>query len=120
MRLYPFVLSARLNLRRRLTLFPSYHQRALTIARVLAVVPGVAVKPDPPQTRMMHVYLQGDPARLMENCLAIAREERVLLFRSLRPTDVPGISMFELALGDAADALTDEEIGVFFARVMAE
>ena len=118
-RLYPFVLSARLHLRRRLPLFPSYHQRALAVARVLAAIPGVAVKPDPPQTRMMHVYLRGDPARLMENALAIARAERVLLFRALRPTDVPGISMFELALGDAADALTNKEIGALFARVVA-
>ncbi len=119
-RLYPFVLSARLNLRRHLPLFPSYHRRALTVARVLAAIPGIAITPDPPQTRMMHVYLRGDPTRLAENALAIARDERVLLFRTLRPTDVPGISMFELALGDAADALTDEEIGALFARVLAQ
>jgi hypothetical protein len=48
----------------------------------------------------------------------VAREERVALFRSLRPTDLPEWSMFELSIGDAADALTDEEIRDSFTRVM--
>jgi threonine aldolase len=115
--LYPFVLSARLNLRRRLERFPAYHQRAATIARTLAAVPGIAVKPDPPHTRMMHVYLHGERALLEAAALEIARVERVALFQQLRPTDVPGWSMFELSVGDAAAALTDEQIGTYLASL---
>jgi len=116
--LFPYVLSARTNLRQRLGRFPHYHERAIAIANVLHGVPGIVVKPDPPQTHMMHVYLHGDPKRLKENALAIAREEHVALFRSLRPTDLPNWSMFELSIGDAADALTDNEIRDYFTRVM--
>jgi hypothetical protein len=81
-------------------------------------VPGVVVKPDPPQTHMMHVYLHGNPARLTAAAMDVAREERVSLFRGLRPTDLPAWSMFELSIGDAADALTDDEIRDYFTRVM--
>lgn len=115
--LYPFVLSARLNLRRRLERFPAYHQRAVSIARTLAAVPGIALTPDPPQTRMMHVYLHGERALLEAAALDIARAERVALFPHLRPTDVPGWSMFELSIGDAAAALTDAQIGAYFSSL---
>lgn len=117
--LFPYVLSARTKLRQRLDRFPHYHERAVTMAGVLRSVPGIVVKPDPPQTHMMHVYLAGDPERLTAAALDVAREEKVHLFQALRPTDLPGWSMFELSIGDAADALTDNEIRDYFARVMA-
>ncbi len=115
--LFPYVLSARTNLRQRLDRFPHYHARAIAIAAALRTIPGIVVKPDPPQTHMMHVYLHGDPERLEAAALAIAREEHVALFRSLRPTDLPDWTMFELSIGDAADALTDDEIRDYFTRV---
>jgi threonine aldolase len=118
--LYPYVLSARANLRRRLAKFGAYHQRAEAVARVLSAIPGVAVKPDPPQTNMMHVYLQCDAEALLEARSEIARTERVLLFRRLFPTGVPGIAAFELAIGDAAEALTDQEIGEYFKHLMGK
>jgi len=107
----------RLNLRRRLERFPAYHQRAVSIARTLAAVPGIAITPDPPQTRMMHVYLHGERALLEAAALDIARAERVALFPHLRPTDVPGWSLFELSIGDAAAALTDAQIGAYFSSL---
>ncbi len=117
--LYPFVLSARANLRRRLDRFSAYYQRAQAVARVLSAIPGIKVKPDPPQTNMMHVYLECDSDALLEAGTEIARTERVLLFRRLMPLGVPGVAAFELAIGDAADALTDEEIGAYFGQLMA-
>jgi threonine aldolase len=116
--LFPYVLSARTNLRQRLDRFPHYHARAVAIANVLHAIPGIVVKPDPPQTNMVHVSMQGDQERLEAAALAIAREEKVALFRSLRPTDLPNWFMFELSIGDAADALTDDEIRTSFTRVM--
>jgi len=116
--LFPYVLSARTKLHQRLDRFPHYHERAVAIAGALRSVPGVVVKPDPPQAHMMHVYLQGDLERLTAAALDLARDERVLLFRGLRPTDLPEWSMFELSIGDAADALTDAEIRDYVTRVM--
>jgi threonine aldolase len=117
--LYPYVLSARANLRRRLPRFPAYYERTQAVARVLTAIPGITVKPDPPQTNMMHVYLHAVAEPLMEASVALARAERVLLFRRLLPTGVPGVVVFELPIGDAADALTDDEIGAYFRQIMA-
>jgi threonine aldolase len=118
-RLYPYVLAARAGLRQRMGRFPHYHTRAVAVAQALGAVPGVGVKPNPPQTHMMHVYLPGDPELLLDAAVTLARDERVLLFSSLRPTEVPGYVMFELAIGDAADVFTDDEIRGYFERVLA-
>ncbi|MEO7001524.1 MAG: beta-eliminating lyase-related protein, partial [Ktedonobacterales bacterium] len=58
--LYPYVLSARAGLEQRLAHFPSYARRAVEVAHALHTVPGVIIKPERPQTHMMHVYLPGD------------------------------------------------------------
>ena len=115
----PYVLSARQSLHARLDRFPAYHERAVQIAAVLAAILGIRVQPDPPQTHMMHVYLEGDPDRLTATGYALMRETRVNIFRALYPTDVPGISMFELSIGDGAFAVTDDEIRDLFTRVMS-
>jgi threonine aldolase len=117
--LYPFVLSARANLRHRRDKFASYHQRARDVARVLSAIPGISVKPDPPQTNMMHVYLQGSPEALLDASLEIARTDKLALFRRMLPTGVPGVGAFELSIGDGASALTDEEIADYFRRIMS-
>ena len=116
--LYPYVIAAREGLRQRLPRFAQYHERAVRIAEALSAVAGVVVKPNPPQTNMMHVYLRGDPERLKAAALAIAREEKVSLFSWLAATDLPDRWVFELSVGDAAEALTDEEITGYFRRVM--
>lgn len=117
-RLYPYVLAARAGLRQRLGRFPHYHERAQGVARALTAVAGVVVKPNPPQTHMMHVYLPGDVERLEEVGLGIAREERVALFGGLRAAETPGYAKFELSVGDGADAFTDAEIEEYFRRVV--
>ena len=118
--LYPYVIAAREGLRLRLPRFAQYHERAVRIAQALGQVPGIVVKPNPPQTNMMHVALRGDPERLKAEALAIAREEQVALFSWLVPTDLPDYWSFELSIGDAAAALTDEEITGYFRRVMGQ
>ena len=118
--LYPYVIAARAGLRLRLPRFAQYHERAVRIATALSDVPRIIVKPNPPQTNMMHVYLRGDPERLKAAALAIARDEKVALFSYLAPTDLPDYWSFELSVGDAAEALTDEEISGYFCQVMGQ
>ncbi|HEX6542523.1 MAG TPA: beta-eliminating lyase-related protein [Ktedonobacterales bacterium] len=118
--LYPYVISAREGLRLRLPRFARYHERAVRIAAALREVPGIAVKPNPPQTNMMHVYLPGDPERLKAAALEIAREDSVALFSWLAATDLPDYWMFELSIGDAAEALTDEEVTGYFRRILGQ
>ena len=116
--LYPYVLSARANLRERLARFPSYHERALAIATALRQVDGVALKPDPPHAHMAHIYLRGEPDALLDASAELAREQRVALFSWLRPSEVPGYAMFEMTIGDGASAFTPDEIAGYFTRVI--
>lgn len=118
--LYPYVLAARAGLRRHIERFPSYHERAVRIAAALSAVPGVALKPNPPQTHMTHVYLRGDRERLLAASEEIARTESVCLFRNLFPTELPGYSKFELSIYDAADAFGDDEIAGYFRRIVEQ
>ncbi len=69
---------------------------------------------------MMHVYLPGEPQRLVEAAVRLARDERVGLFGWVMGTEMPGYGKIELAVGDAADAIADAEIRALFARVLEE
>ncbi|HEX6818176.1 MAG TPA: thymidine phosphorylase [Ktedonobacterales bacterium] len=118
--LYPYVLSARAGLRARLPRFAHYHERAKGIAAALRTLAGLTILPDPPQTHMMHVYLHAPKERLMEAAIRLARAEHVALFRGLAGTELPGYSKLELSVGDAADALSDDEIRRYFVRILDE
>jgi threonine aldolase len=115
---YPFVLSARAGLRGRLGRVEAYVARARDVARVLAAIPGVRVVPDPPHVNMMHVVLPGDPDALLDESARVARDEGVSLFSRLRPTEVPGMSVVEIAVGDGAMALDDALLVRLFRRVV--
>ena len=116
--LYPYVLSARLGLRERLDRMEAYRDKAVEIAAALTSVPGIRVTPDPPQTNMMHVYLSGSRERLEAAALEISKETGLWLFHPLRASAVPGQSMFELSVGDAACDLTASEIESVFRDLM--
>lgn len=117
--LFPYVVSARMNLHRRLERFPAYYERAVSIAAVLRELPGVRIVPDPPQTCMMHIYLPGDAGRMTAEAMRIARDERIFLFGSLRPSGVPDYSVWELTIGDAAAAISNEEVRELMNSVIA-
>ena len=115
--LYPFVLAAKKGLHERLDKMTVYHTKAKEIAAVLSSFSHIEVLPSPPQTNMMHVYIQGDHEKLVDASLEIARKTKTLLFRGLIPTGVPSWSKFELTIGDASLDLKNEEIAELFDRL---
>jgi threonine aldolase len=117
--LFPYVVSARAALHTRLDRFGSYYERARALAASLCTLDGVRITPHPPQTCMMHIHLDGDVDGMTAEAHRIAREEGVFLFGSLRPTTVPNWSTWELTIGDAATAISDEEATELVARVVA-
>lgn len=116
--LYPYVLSAKQGMATHLERMGAYHEKAKSIARILSAFSQISIVPNPPQTNMMHVFLQGDREQLTEAAFEIARETKTLLFTGLVPTIIPNISKFELSVGDATLDLGDEEIEELFERVM--
>ncbi len=116
--LFPYVLSARAGLRLRLSRFPQYHQRAIAIAEVLGAIPGIILKPTRPQTHMMHVYLPGTPEALSAASVDIARRSHVRLAHGFTTTELPGYAKIELAVGDAVEAISDDEIDELFRQLL--
>ena len=108
--LYPYVLSAQLGLRKRLGRMETYHAKAKDIASILTSFPQIQVVPDPPQTNMMHMFIQGEQETLQKAALALAKETGVWLFAHLAPTVLPSYQKFELTVGEATLDLSNEEI----------
>lgn len=115
---HPFLLSARAGLREKLPRIPRYVERAAAIARIFAALPGVRVVPDPPPTNMMHVVFPRDLEPLLDASAAVAREHGVCLFSGARATGVPGTSIVEVVIGDAAQALSDDEVASLVRRLL--
>ncbi len=88
-----------------------------TWEEVLSSFPQIEILPSPPQTNMMHVFMQGDHEKLVDASLKIARETKTLLFARLSPTIVPHWSRFELTVGDASLNLKNEDIAELFSRL---
>jgi len=116
--LYPFALSARECLRERLPKVPEYIERARQIAARLARLPGVRVLPDPPPTNLFHLQLPCPGDRLMDAGAALAEERRIALVLRARSCDVVGYCTVEIMIGEAAAALTLDEIESGFAELL--
>lgn len=117
--LYPYVLSARHGLRTRLGRMGDYWAKAREIAAGLAALPGVSIVPDPPQTRMFHLYLPGERDRLRDAALDVAAETGIWSFDRVGSTPIPGVGKVEFSAGDATLALATEEIIGIFRAVLA-
>lgn len=112
--LYPYVLSAQQALATRLERMPRYHQRAIELAEALSTLPEVTIRPNPPHTNMMQVYLRGEREALQSAMLDVAEETGVFMFQRLHPTMIPGQQIAEFTVGDATlDLDVDEVVGLF-------
>lgn len=112
--LYPYILSAKLGLSRRLGRMQAYHDKALELAQILSEFPQVSITPNPPHTNMMHAYLRGSQERLNEAALSVAAKTQTLLFSGANPSPVPGLYKVELSVGDATLELSAGEIRDLF------
>lgn len=117
-RLYPYVVAARLGLQQHLPRMGEYVERAKQIGAILAGIPGIEIAPEPPQTNMMHVFLQGDISRLQDAALDISEREYVAFWRQLQPTVRPRWQRFELSIGNAALDIGDNEIDRWFREII--
>jgi threonine aldolase len=116
--LYPYVLAAHKGLHERLDRMAAYHAKAVDIAAALSALPGPVITPHPPHTNMMHVFLPGDSDRLWDAALDIAETRKTWVLPRLRPSQVPGYSMVELTVGDAALDVETDEIAALFRELL--
>jgi threonine aldolase len=116
--MYPFALSARECLRTRLARVPEYVAQARRIAERLALIPGLRVVPDPPHTCLFHLHLPRPGERLLDASAAIAEQRSIALFARTRVCDVAEHAVVELSIGDAASALSLDEIEACFRELL--
>jgi threonine aldolase len=117
--MYPYVLAAQHGLHTRLDRMGDYWAKAREVAAALAEIPGVVIVPNPPQTRMFHLYLPGDRDRLRGATLDLAAETGIWLFDRPGATPLPGYTKVEFSAGDATLALSTEEIAGLFREILA-
>jgi threonine aldolase len=114
-RLFPYVLAAKIGLEQHLTRMTAYRDKAVEIAHALAALPQIDVVPNPPQVNMLHVFLRGPKDRLEAAALEIAQAQKVWLFNQpLIPTQIPDLNKFELTAADATLDLDTNEIAALF------
>jgi threonine aldolase len=118
--LYPFVLSAQKGLRERLGRMEAYHAKAKEIATLLAPFAEIEIVPNPPHTNMMHLFIRGEQEKLEAAALDVARETGTWLFSWLAPTLFPGLTMYELSVGEATLDLSGQEIVDVFRMVLTQ
>jgi threonine aldolase len=116
--LHPYAVSSKINVDKRRDRFEGYWTRTKELARVLATVEGVTVRPTEPQSPMMHLLLRGAIETLTERRDRIAQEDKFWL-GGLLDSDAPGAALLEMAAGDATMTLTDAEVEAAFRKLLA-
>jgi threonine aldolase len=98
---HPFLIAAERGLDEELPRIPELVSHARELAAALAVLDGLEIVPDPPQTTMFHVYVHRPLEPLKE--AALEQAERTGTFLGFfRPTEVPEAQRVELTIGPAS------------------
>ncbi|HEX4859465.1 MAG TPA: beta-eliminating lyase-related protein [Usitatibacteraceae bacterium] len=108
-RQYPIVASAAMRFDARLERMPHYYQRALSLARSLHALPGVAVRPEVPEVNLMHLRFDMPPHRWEAARDTIAASERIWLGKP-RAVAVQPVTDVEIYAGEGLMALSDDEV----------
>jgi threonine aldolase len=107
--LWPNAASGLVGLRDRLPRMQQYVDHARAIATALHGVDGVQVRPDPPQTPMMHLHLRTDSDSYRAAARRLVTEQKLWVGLRSSPAELPGWRRIELTVGDATlDFAADE------------
>ena len=115
----PYVIAAERALDGRLERMPVYLAHARALAAALSTVDGVEVVPDPPQTPLFHLHLDGERDRLVDAALSVAEERKVFLFADPSSTDSPHRHRHEVMVGEVTLGLSPDEVRDLYAEILA-
>lgn len=115
----PMALSAERGLDEVLPRMPSFVRKAREIGTALARLDGVTVVPDPPQVAMLHVAVRGEPERLNDALLEIAKKHRTLIAGGFEPTPLPNVQRTELSIGEPSLEVPTAEIPELYAELVS-
>jgi threonine aldolase len=117
--LWPNAASALSCLARRLPMMPRYLSHARAIADSLRDLPGVTIRPDPPQTPMLHLLLRTTAGDFTAASRRLATEQGVWTWPAAMSTPDPGTQRVELVVGDATLAMRPAEVREFIRALLA-
>jgi threonine aldolase len=116
--MFPYVIAAETALDDRLERMPAYLDHARALAGALATVDGVEVVPEPPQTPLFHVHLEGEHDALADAALSVAEERKVFLFADPSSTSSPRRQRHEVMVGEVTLALSADEVRELYAEIL--
>jgi threonine aldolase len=116
--LFPYVIAAETALDERVERMPAYLAHARALATALATVDGLEVVPDPPQTPLFHVHLDGEHDALADAALSVAEERKVFLFADPSSTTSPRRQRHEVMVGEVTLALSPDEVRELYAEIV--
>ena len=116
--MFPYVIAAEAALDDRLERMEAYLDHARALATALATVDGLEVVPDPPQTPLFHVHLEGEHDALADAALAIAEERKVFLFADPSSTTSPRRQRHEVMVGEVTLALAPDEVRDLYTEIL--
>ena len=115
---FPYVIAAGDGLAHHLPKMAGYRARAQEVAAALAGELGLRVAPDPPHTNAFQVFLPQPAGALEQAGRIIAEQDQAWLLGWLVETALPGVTMTEIQIGEAAEAWRTEEIVAAFRRLL--
>ena len=113
------MIAAEAALDERLERMRVYLDHARALAAALATVDGVEVVPDPPQTPLFHLHLDGERERLVDAALSVAEERKVFLFADPSSTSSPRRQRHEVMVGEVTLGLSPDEVRDLYAELVA-
>ena len=112
------IVSARMHLADCLERMPQLIERARQVAALFIVHARASVIPDPPQTSMFHLKLEGDEDELLKARDRVAREKGIWLFNNLKKIEGQAAMRTELSMGASSLTLSDDELAAAIALLL--
>ena len=116
--MWPYAAAGLVGLRDRLPRMPRYVEHARAIAAALVDIDGVEVRPDPPQTPMMHLHLRTDADTYRAGALRLVTEQKLWVGLRSASAELPGWRRIELTVGDATLEFTPDQVRDIYAGLL--
>ena len=113
------IVSARTHLADCLERMPRLIERAREVAALFVFHTRASVTPDPPQTSMFHLRLEGEEDELLEARDRVAREMGIWLFGNLKKIEGQASMRAELSMGASSLNLSDDELAAAIALLFS-
>jgi hypothetical protein len=97
---------------------PDYVAHTRALAAALAEVDGLSIVPDPPQTAMFHLYVNGDADRLTEAAVELAESTRTWLGAHFVSTADPAVAATELTISEGNLAVPPREAAELYSELV--